>query len=101
MLSQLSPKAPSLQTSLGPASSSRYGKITDIAWVPLPSPIGSGTVLALASEMGSLTFVDTVQTLQQPSQKQRNSKFRGLAAASNAEVSLPEDNQQIGKYSLF
>lgn len=52
----------------------------DISWTPLPSPIGSGTILGLANEGGGLTFVDTVQVFDDFPQKQRMGVLRGLAA---------------------
>lgn len=63
-----------------PAHSLRYGKTVDISWAPFSDPIGCGTVLAIASEQGSLAFVDTMQTLELPSHQQRQATFRGLAA---------------------
>jgi hypothetical protein len=69
-----------LQSPLTPASAARHGKITDLSWAPLPHPVGPGSVLALATESGSLAFVDAAQTTDQPSQRQRAAAFRSLLA---------------------
>jgi hypothetical protein len=37
------------------------GSALDIGWVPLPWPIGGGSVLGVALRDGSLAFVETCQ----------------------------------------
>lgn len=87
------PKGPAeiswLQSPVSPASGSRLGKIIDLSWAMLPPPVGPGCVLALATEDGSLAFIDAVLTTdQQPSQRRRMAAFRGLLAGA-----LPGPNQ--------
>ena len=71
-----------LQSPLTVASTASLGKVIELSWVPLPAPVGPGSVLALAMEDGSLAFVDAVQTVEQPSQRQRFATFRGLLAGA-------------------
>lgn len=44
----------------------------------VPDPIGCGSILALATDLGSLAFVDSVQSLDQPSHGQRQATIKGL-----------------------
>ena len=71
-----------LQSPLTVASAASLGKVIELSWVPLPAPVGPGSVLVLAMEDGSLAFVDAVQTVEQPSQRQRLATFRGLLAGA-------------------
>ncbi len=40
----------------------RHGRALDLEWLPLPSPLGTGVVLMLALEEGSVACVDTWMT---------------------------------------
>ncbi|BDA45713.1 probable WD repeat-containing protein 11 at C-terminar half [Coccomyxa sp. Obi] len=60
------------------AASARLGKVIDLAWVPLPSPIGGGSVVVVAGEDGSLACVDATQTVEQRSPKRRLAAFKNL-----------------------
>ena len=71
-----------LQSPLTVASAASLGKVIELSWVPLPAPVGPGSMLALAMEDGSLAFVDAVQTVEQASQRQRLATFRGLLAGA-------------------
>ena len=66
------------------SSGEHVGRVIDLAWAPLPGALGGGNVLALATEDGSLVVVDAVQTVRQPSQRQRLDTFRGLLTTSGA-----------------
>lgn len=65
-----------------PPSLAKFGKVADLSWVPLPRPLGSGSVLALATEDGSVAFIDAVQTNAQPSQRRRIAAFKGLLSGA-------------------
>ena len=60
------------------AASGRLGKVIDLAWVPLPAPIGGGSVVVVAGEDGSLACVDATQTVEQRSPKRRLAAFKNL-----------------------
>lgn len=60
------------------AASQKVGKVIDLAWVPLPAPVGAGSVLALAVEDGTLAMVDAAQSLEQRTRRQRLAAFRHL-----------------------
>jgi hypothetical protein len=60
------------------AASAKLGKVIDLAWVPLPAPIGTGSVVVVAGDDGSLAMVDATQTLEQRSLKRRLAAFKNL-----------------------
>ena len=43
-----------MQGPVSVASSARVGRVVDIAWAPLPAPVGAGSVLCAALDDGSL-----------------------------------------------
>ena len=49
----------------------RLSKITELAWLNLPGPLGCGYALAASTEHGSLCVVETLSKLGQRSQVQR------------------------------
>ena len=50
----------------------------DLAWVPLPAPIGGGSVVVVAGEDGSLAVVDATQTVEHRSLRKRLAAFKNL-----------------------
>ena len=60
------------------AASAKLGKVIDLAWVPLPAPVGGGSVVAVAGEDGSLAIVDATQTVEARSLKRRLAGFKNL-----------------------
>ena len=60
------------------AASAKLGKVIDLAWVPLPAPVGGGSVVAVAGEDGSLALVDATQTVEARSLKGRLAAFKNL-----------------------
>ena len=60
------------------AASAKLGKVIDLAWVPLPAPIGGGSVVVVAGEDGSLAVVDATQTVEARSLKKRLAAFKNL-----------------------
>lgn len=66
------------QGAVSVAASARLGKVIDLAWVPLPAPIGGGSVVVVAGEDGSLACVDATQTVEQRSPKRRLAAFKNL-----------------------
>ncbi len=60
------------------AASAKLGKVIDLAWVPLPAPVGGGSVIAVAGEDGSLALVDATQTVEARSLKRRLAAFKNL-----------------------
>ena len=60
------------------AASAKLGKVIDLAWVPLPAPIGGGSVVVVAGEDGSLAVVDATQTVEHRSLKKRLAAFKNL-----------------------
>ena len=66
------------QGAVSVAASARLGKVIDLAWVPLPAPIGGGSVVVVAGEDGSLACVDATQTVEQRSPKRRFAAFKNL-----------------------
>ena len=60
------------------AASAKLGKVIDLAWVPLPAPIGGGSVVIVAGEDGSLAVVDATQTVEHRSLKKRLAAFKNL-----------------------
>lgn len=60
------------------AASAKLGKVIDLAWVPLPAPIGGGSVIVVAGEDGSLAVVDATQTVEHRSLKKRLAAFKNL-----------------------
>lgn len=66
------------QGAVSVAASARLGKVIDLAWVPLPGPVGAGSVVVVAGEDGSLALVDATQTLEARSLKRRMAAFTNL-----------------------
>lgn len=60
------------------AASAKLGKVIDLAWVPLPAPIGGGSVVVVAGEDGSLAVVDATQTVESRSLQKRLAAFKNL-----------------------
>lgn len=60
------------------AASAKLGKVIDLAWVPLPAPVGGGSVIVVAGEDGSLAVVDATQTVEYRSLKRRLAAFKNL-----------------------
>ena len=58
------------------AASAKLGKVIDLAWVPLPAPIGGGSVIVVAGEDGSLAVVDATQTVEHRSLRKRLAAFK-------------------------
>ncbi|KAK9867753.1 hypothetical protein WJX84_002654 [Apatococcus fuscideae] len=59
-------------------ASGRLGKVIDISWVPLPHPVGAGSVLAVAVEDGSLAFIEASQAAESSTKRQRLASFKHL-----------------------
>ncbi|KAL4425017.1 hypothetical protein ABPG77_001795 [Micractinium sp. CCAP 211/92] len=74
----------------GTAAAARIGRVTDVEWLQLPSPVGGGAVLAASLEDGSLGLFDTVHTADVRPRRNRMTRYRALlhtpppAAASAA-----------------
>jgi hypothetical protein len=60
------------------AASAKLGKVIDLAWVPLPAPVGAGSVVVVAGEDGSIALLDAAQTAEQRSQRRRMAAFTNL-----------------------
>lgn len=60
------------------SASGRLGKVIDMSWVPLPHPVGAGSVLAVAVEDGSLAFIEASQAAESSTKRQRLASFKHL-----------------------
>ncbi|KAK9845313.1 hypothetical protein WJX81_003317 [Elliptochloris bilobata] len=60
------------------AASSALGRVVDLAWAPLPAPVGGGSVAVVATEDGCLALVDAAQTREARSRRRRLAAFRQL-----------------------
>ena len=60
------------------AASAALGRVVDLAWAPLPAPVGGGSVCVVATEDGCLALVDATQTREQRSRARRLAAFRQL-----------------------
>ncbi len=60
------------------AASAALGRVVDLAWVPLPAPVGGGSVAVVATEDGCLALVDAAQTREQRGRARRLAAFRQL-----------------------
>lgn len=49
-----------------------------MSWVPLPHPVGAGSVLAVAVEDGSLAFIEASQAAESSTRRQRLASFKHL-----------------------
>jgi hypothetical protein len=43
------------------AAAARVGRVIDIAWAPLPAPVGGGAVLLAATDDGGVAVLDACQ----------------------------------------
>lgn len=66
------------QGAVSVTASAKLGKVIDLAWVPLPGPIGTGSVVVVAGDDGSLAMIDATQTIEQRSLKRRLAAFKNL-----------------------
>lgn len=60
------------------AASTAVGRVVDLAWVPLPAPVGGGSVVVVATEDGCLAMVDAAQAREARSRRRRLAAFRQL-----------------------
>jgi len=60
------------------AASAALGRVVDLAWAPLPVPVGGGSVAVVATEDGCLALVDATQTREQRGRARRLAAFRQL-----------------------
>ena len=67
-----------LQTSLQVQNTGRLGKLADLSWLSLPQPLGTGCVLTCATSQGSIGLLETLQTVEQASQRQRLAPYKAL-----------------------
>ena len=67
-----------MQGPVSVAASAKLGKVIDLAWLPLPAPIGGGSVVVVAGEDGSLAVVDATQTVEHRSLRKRLAAFKNL-----------------------
>ena len=86
----------SVQTVLQAQSPGKFGKLVEIGWLSLPQPLGTGAVVAAATEYGSLVLLDSLQTVEQPSQRQRLAPYKGLLAGL-----LPGECQVLPQHSCL
>ncbi|GBF90134.1 hypothetical protein Rsub_03267 [Raphidocelis subcapitata] len=69
---------------------SRVGGAGDLAWLPLPWPVGGGSVLAAALRDGSVALLDACQSGERtPSYRTRVGKVRALLAERHAPPAPP------------
>lgn len=76
----------------GAAWAARIGRTADVQWLPLPSPVGAGTVLAASLEDGTLALFDTVHTMEVRPRRTRMLRYQAMlhaAAPSEAGASQP------------
>eukprot|EP00884_Botryococcus_braunii_P018245 jgi/Botrbrau1/5103/Bobra.0128s0014.1 len=64
------------------SASAKLGKAIDVAWAPLPAPVGGGSVLLVATEDGALAAVDATQAAGGRSRRERLAAFKQLAGGS-------------------
>ena len=57
------------------------GRLSDVAWLPLPSPIGGGSIAALLTETGTLLLMDVATPAElRPAATERMAKLHYLAS---------------------
>jgi hypothetical protein len=64
------------------SASAKLGKAIDVAWAPLPAPVGGGSVLLVATEDGALAAVDATQAAGGRSRRERLAAFKQLAGGT-------------------
>lgn len=66
------------------AAAARAGHAADIEWLPLPVPVGGGSVLAAALADGGLALLDTVHNLDVRPRRMRMLRYRAALHAAPA-----------------
>ncbi|KAI3424707.1 hypothetical protein D9Q98_008096 [Chlorella vulgaris] len=60
----------------GSAAAARVGRVTDVAWLPLPPPVGGGAVLVASLADGSMGLFDTVHSIDVRPRRARMQRYR-------------------------
>ena len=67
-----------LQGPVTVAAAARVGRVIDIAWAPLPAPVGGGAVLLAATDDGGVAVLDACQAADAAPRRLRCQTCRAL-----------------------